>query len=305
MENIIQKKIEIIDKMNNDDARFIVKVLKAHIRLQEEFERNKLTSNIMIKDNNLNTEKESKKNSIIIDLDNIWVKPYFYTKMRVRLNELVNQVLIVNNNEILNDNIKFCRRVIYNKAEKKFEKPENEIDIIDFIKKMNVDSIDESTEYRFIAKKIDEESIFKEQYIKKAIEIIKVKDVRKRYSIIYDEICKYLNNDFLKNEYCDFIDNKCIAQRKHKMYPPHKKNGCCFMEIRKCPNLKAGRCMVECISCKLFCCKHLEKRGIGYWGREIIFLQAFFNKKQRKHIVFDFYQGKENILNKLYLCSDK
>lgn len=304
MESKIQEKIKIINKNNDDDARFIIKVLKAEIKLQEEFKKNKEISDIVIKDDSLNNKKES-NNSIIIDLDNIWVKPYFYTKMRVRLNELVNQVLIADNNDILNHNVKFYRRAIYNKAEKKFEKPENEIDIVDFIKKINIDQLEDSKKLIFLANKIDEETIFKERYIKKAIQIIKVKDIRKRYSIIYDEICEYLDKDFLQNEYCDFKGNKCIAQRRHKLYPPCKKNGCCFMEIRKCPNLKDGKCMIECISCKLFSCKYLEKRGIGYWGREIIFLQAFFNKKQRKHIVFDFYQSKEKILNKLYLSIDK
>lgn len=306
MENKIQEKIEILSKIDNDDSRFIVKVLTAFTRNQNEFNKKINITSIIIKnnENNINKIKKFEINKNIIDLDNIWTKPYFYTKMRIKLEELVNQVINSDNDEIRKNPSRFCKRVIYNKAEKKFEKSEDKIDIIDFIKKLNNKESKINMEYIFIAKKIDEETLFKEEYIKKALEIIKVKNIKEKYSLIYDEICNYLNKDFIQNNYCDFKKNKCVAQRKHKLYPPSRKNGCCFMEIRRCPNLKEGKCMVECVSCKLFSCKFLEKRGIGYWGSEIIFLQAFFNRKQRKHFVFDFYKSKEEILNKVYLIQD-
>lgn len=294
MENKIQEKIEIISKIENDEARFIVKVLEAFKKKQNEYENKKEITSIVIKDNN---NLDINKNVIV--LDNIWVKPYFYTKMRVRLDELVNQVISANNDEIIKNSSKFFKRVIYNNTIKNFEKPEDKIDIIEFIKKLDKKKLENNVEFAFIAEKIDEETIFKEEQIKKAIEIIKVENIKEKYSIIYDEICNYLNKDFIQNGYCDFKNNKCIAQRKHKLYPPNRKNGCCSVQIRKCPNLVNGNCTVECVACKLFSCKFLEKRGIGYWGKEIIFLQAFFNRNQRKHLVFDFYQEKESILNKL------
>ena len=266
MENKIQEKIEIISEIQNDDARFVVKVLKAFNKKQNEYKKNKEITSVVIKDNNNFDINEN-----IIDLDNIWVKPYFYTKMKVRLDELVNQVLNADNDEIKKNPSKILKRVIYNRATKNFEKPENKIDIIEFIKKLDEKKLKNNIEFLLVADKIDEETIFKEEQIKKAIEIIKVDNIKEKYSIIYDEICDYLNKDFIQNGYCDFKNNKCIAQRKHKLYPPNRNNGCCSIQIKKCPNLKDGNCTVECVACKLFSCKFLKKRGIGFWGKELVF----------------------------------
>ena len=129
---------------------------------------------------------------------------------------------------------------------------------------------------------------------------MKIDSIKARYSLVYDEVCNYLDKDFLSNQYCDFQNNKCIAQRKHKLYPISRKDGCCFMEFRKCPNLENGRCTVQCIGCKLFSCKFLTKRGIGYWADEIVLLKAFFTREQRNYLVFNFYKTKEKILDKVY-----
>ena len=296
LKKYIQEKIKIISQIDNYDARFIIRVLEVFVKKQKECEQKMKTTKIIIKDNKIDINKE------IIDLDKIWAKPYFYTKMRVRLQELVNQVVNTKNEDILKNPSKFLKKTIYNKKIKKFEKSENEIDIIEFIKQLDLayKKAKNNLNFIFIAEKIDEETIYKEEQIKKAIEIIKIDDIKEKYSMIYDEICDYLNKDFIQNGYCDFKNNKCIAQRRHKFYPPNRKNGCCSKQIKKCPNLINGNCMVECVACKLFSCSYLAKMGVGYYGREIILLQAFFNRKQRKHFVFDFYQSKEEVLNKVY-----
>ena len=294
MEKEIQKKINLISKIDTENARFVVRVLKAHKKRQEEYEMKKKESDIFTKINENNIEGE------IIDLDKIWVKPYFYTKMRVRLEELANQVVNASEEEILKNSSKFLKKVIYNNATKSFKEPEEQVDIVEFIKDLDGKKIDMNSGFYFIAEKIDEEAVFKENIIKKAIEIVKINNTKEKYSVIYDDICDDLNKNIVDNEYCDFKNNKCIAQRKNKFYPPRRKNGCCSMQIRQCPNLINGKCMVECIACKLFSCSYLSKKGIGYLGREIIFLQAFFNREQRKHFVFEFYQSKENVLDKVY-----
>ena len=300
MNNIINDKIKIINKKDNYNANFIVKVLKAYEKKQEEIEINKKITDIIKANKSKNFDNINNYN--IINLDEIWVKPYLYTKMRVKLEKLVNYVINTENSYIINNPTKFYKKAIFNSAEILFEKPANQIDIVEFIKSLNIKTIETSEKFIFCAEKIDEESLFKEKYLKKAINIIKITDLKQKYSLIYDELCEYLNDDFLQNEYCDFKNNKCISQRKHRLYPPCRKNGCCFMKIRKCPNLKEGRCSVQCLPCKLFSCKYLEKRGIEYYGRELILLQAFFNKKQRKHLVFDFYISKDEILDKVYKC---
>lgn len=294
MKKELQEKIDLIKKIDNYNTRFIVKVLQSFKDKQEAFEEKKNSTSIVTKNIEINTTKK------IIDLDKIWAKPYFYTKMRVRLEEIVNQIMHIDNEKILKNSSRLFKKAIYNKAVKKFEKPEDKIDIVDFINKLDSEKIYNDSDFIFIAEKIDEETLFKEEQLKIAIDILKIDDIKKRYSVIYDKLCDYLNKDFISYQYCDFKNNKCIAQRKHKIFPINRKNGCCFMEIRKCPHLINGNCKVQCIACKLFSCKYLEKRGIGYWAYEVILLKAFFNKEQRKHLLFDFYTPKDKVLKKVY-----
>lgn len=290
MENILEEKKKIIKSIDTDDARFIIKVMEAFQKNEIEINAKMAYTRIILKDNQNFLEKN------IIDLDKIWAKPYFYTRMRVKLEEIVTQVLTTDNSEIMKNPSKFCKKTIFNHAEKNFEKPKNSIDIVEFIQSLDGDFLEN---YIFIAEKIDEETLFKENQIRKAIEIIKIKDLAERNSKIYDEVYEYLDKDFISNKYCDFKNNKCIAQRKYQIYPINRKNGCCFMQIRGCPNLKEGNCTVQCLPCRLFACPYLTKRGIGYWANEIVLLKSFFNKEQRKHLVFDFYEPKMEILKKI------
>ena len=113
-------------------------------------------------------------------------------------------------------------------------------------------------------------------------------------------MCAYLNSDFIQNNYCDFENNKCIAQRHFNFYPINRKNGCCFMEVRTCTHLNSnGTCKVECIACKLFACPYLSKKGIGYYANQFVLFKAFFTKEQRKHLVFDFYKPKAYVIGKI------
>ena len=54
------------------------------------------------------------------------------------------------------------------------------------------------------------------------------------------------------------------------------------------------------MACSMFACKHLGKRGIIYSASDFIILKAFLNKKQRLHLVFDFFKPKDIILQKIY-----
>ena len=43
--------------------------------------------------------------------------------MRIRLDEIINQILNANNEEIIKNTSKFLKKVIYNNASKEFNKP--------------------------------------------------------------------------------------------------------------------------------------------------------------------------------------
>lgn len=290
MDKNLLEKMELIKKINSDDSNFIIKVFESFNKKEEETKKKKLSSSIILDTNMIDSEKD------IINLDEIWAKSYFYTKMRVKLEGIIEKILETDISEISKNPSKFCNDVIFNTKSYSFQKPEEQIDIVDFIHSLEEKK---NCNYIFIAKEINEETLFKEEQLKIAIKIINIDDIFIRNEIIYDEICNYLKKDFISNNYCDFHNDKCVAQRNHQFYPINRKNGCCFTRIRKCPHLINGNCNIECLACRLFSCPYLSKRGIGYWANDFILLKAFFNKKQRKHLVFDFYEPKEKILKKI------
>ena len=177
-----------------------------------------------------------------------------------------------------------------------YKSENNKLDIVDLIKILDKRKI---KNIKIIARNINNENIFKYSELTKALEIIKIDNVKIRNEKIYDYVYNYLCKDFISNNYCDFINDKCIAQRHLNFYPFTSKDGCCFKEIRKCEHLDKGMCNVECMACRLFACPYLTKRGIGYWAHEFILFDAFFSKKQRKYLVYDFYKTKEQVLEKV------
>lgn len=291
MNKDLNEKIKILNNINSNDSRFIVKVLEAYIKKDEDFEKDKKNCNIILKCN----LKEPLIN--VIDLDKIWAKPYFYTKMRLQLTNIFNKVCNTKKDEFERNHKKLCKDIIYSKAYLSQDNSKgNLIDIVEFIKKIEETQV---LDFVFIANALDEETIFKYKQLSLAFQAIKIKDKLEKYSFIYDEVYSFLQNDFIANNYCDFQNNKCVAQRRLHTYPIPRTDGCCFKRIKKCEHLDNGNCKVECLPCRLFSCPYLTKRGIGYWAHEFVLLKAFFNNEQRKVLVLDFHKGKSEILNKL------
>ncbi len=285
----MDNKINLIKNINSDDSRFIVNVYTAYKLHEKKLEYMKSNSSITLKSQAFDFS------DTVIDLDKIWCKPYFYTKMRMRLNGIIELISNIDESFILKHPSKFCKQVIYHNISKNFEKTENEIDIVDFIKELSEKKSNKN--FRFVAQTLDEESLFKEEQIKKAIEIINIESEDKQYERIYDEVYSYLKKDFVSNSYCDFKNNKCVAQRHFRFFPANFKNGCCFKQVKTCPHLqKDGSCNTQCMACRLFSCPYLSKRGIEYYANEFILFNAFLTKKQRKHLVFDFYMDKHKVL---------
>ncbi len=293
----LEEKIDLIKKVNTDDSNFIIKVYENYQKHKQALENKIKISSIILKD------EFDKSTSNIVDLDLIWCKPYFYTKMRIHLDIIIEKLVNTNKLQILKNPSRFCKALALNNTIKTFEKSENEIDIVDFIKILHqkkMENPDYNSDFIFIAKKIDEETLFKEEQIAKAIKIIDLDTPEKKYEKVYFEVYSYLKDNFVANNYCDFKNNKCAAQRHFNLYPLNRKNGCCFTRIRTCPHLqKNGECNVECMACRLFSCPYLSKRGITYYASEFVLLKAFLTKKQRKHLVFDFYTTKSNVLKKV------
>ena len=170
-------------------------------------------------------------------------------------------------------------------------KPEGLVDIVDFIKDMDC-----GEELNFYATNINEESIFKAEHLSKALILKNISDETTRISKLYDYVYDYLKEDFISNNYCDFRDNKCIAQRHLRMYPWHIKDGCCYNEFFKCKHFNKANCNAKCMACTLFSCPFLSRMHITYYGREILLFKAFLTKDQMKHMIYDFYKTKNEVI---------
>jgi len=138
-----------------------------------------------------------------------------------------------------------------------------------------------------------------------AINAIFFKTRYERYNYIYDTVCDYLDNFFYGKNLCDFKNNKCGEKRNTS-----STTGCCnhfkhkwlgpLSKLVLCEHLKEDfSCGTKCISCKLFTCDFLEKKGIKFKIKDILLLNAFFNPLQKYFIKYMVFTPKEKILKRL------
>ena len=144
-----------------------------------------------------------------------------------------------------------------------------------------------------------------------AFKAFEIKDKKKQYSFVYDLVCDYLDNLWVKTNPCKFCDNKCLATRNNHLYL--KEDGCCYSfewtknifkpikNKKRCKYLGQNkRCQVKNISCLLFTCEYLTKSGtfnINY--NDLLLLKLFFNRKQKLILRYNYFQKKEKIISKL------
>ena len=126
---------------------------------------------------------------------------------------------------------------------------------------------------------------------------INLKDKKKRYSYVYDEICKILDEKVDTN-YCEFKNDTCYRDR---LKNNGHKNGCCECVGRgKCKFLRNGVCtMKSCMACKLFTCAALRKKGINEKATNYLPLKVFFTSKQRDILSFSYWTPKEVVIKRL------
>ena len=131
------------------------------------------------------------------------------------------------------------------------------------------------------------------------------------YSKIYDQVCDFLDNEFKRNNFCYFINNQCFANRESTS--AHSTMGCCYTfkyspnpfakelltNVKQCHFLNCKKCSIKSISCKLFTCKSLQKKGIKFDSHKILLSDCFFNKKQHLILSKNFFKTKDEIINKL------
>ena len=139
----------------------------------------------------------------------------------------------------------------------------------------------------------------KDQTLKQIQKAINIKDIKKRYEYIYDEVCDYIDDKYLKCNYCEFKNDICKYFREKNEL--NHKNGCCYSDSRGglCKYLDKDHCTIKSISCKLYSCPTLRENNINFKIREIPLLKYFFNIKQKYYLKYSFFKDKEYVINKL------
>lgn len=141
------------------------------------------------------------------------------------------------------------------------------------------------------------------------LDILKIAmlEPKRQYEYIYDTVCQQLDKKFQENNYCEFKDNSCIANRNG--YTKDCKMGCCYsfecvgmlniINRKQCIHLQNKHCDTTCIACKLYTCKYLREKGIYFDCNKILIIDCFLNKKQKEIIQKNFFKTREQILDKL------
>ena len=128
-----------------------------------------------------------------------------------------------------------------------------------------------------------------------------------RYNYIYDTVCDYLDSYFYGKNLCDFKNNKCGEKQNTS-----STIGCChhfknkwlgpFSKLVPCEYLNTDNtCTAKCISCKLFTCDYLEKKGIKFKIKDILLLNVFFNPLQKYFIKYMVFTPKDIIMKRLMI----
>lgn len=310
----LEEKIEVLKKCNNDDTRFLVNVCNAYKKNNIEIE--KLKEKFLKENHNFQNAKNIKElfngksdfNNInyYIDLDELYAGKFLNTKMNFRLNNIIKNLEKADLEDVKKYPKKIAKKCINDKGVYTVDNNEKLIKVINELIKLaeefdsdNIKILKDRICFKSIENDRIEEKAFIEYNLKKVLEAVCIVDRKKQYEYIYNEIGKILQERFIDNCFCDFIKGSCLSQRHRFAYPVTKKNGCCFTYVRRCPNLnKEHKCEIDCMACKLFSCKYLTDRGIGFYTSEFVLMQ-FFNSKQRHILVYDFFKPKKNIIEKL------
>ncbi len=132
---------------------------------------------------------------------------------------------------------------------------------------------------------------------------------KEKIQYLYKKICEYLDYQFKRNNYCDFKDDICMAKRG-----TNGTMGCCHYYRHKylglllpndfvlCRYQKNRTCNANCITCKMFTCKELEKKGEKFTNKNVILIKIFFNPLQKIIIATSYFTHQSEIIKKLMIA---
>lgn len=149
-----------------------------------------------------------------------------------------------------------------------------------------------------------------EEFIEYSICLLNYINKKEKYNYLYDCICKYLDDRVVKTNVCGFKDDKCIVKRNTNV-----KDGCCHhfnniycgllyeKKMHLCEHQVNKKCKAQCISCKMYMCDTLRRKGYKFTPSNVILVKRYFNPIQKVIIMTTFYRTKEQIMKKLLFWS--
>ena len=135
-----------------------------------------------------------------------------------------------------------------------------------------------------------------------------IKDKKEKYNYLYDNICWYLDNEFAKNNYCGFKNNKCIAIKPESTncycccwHFKNKRFGALYQSAKTmvpCEYFDDNKktCSTKCIRCKLVSCPAVKKKGGKFTIWNVLLIKYYFNIVQKTIVLCTPYTKKEIIL---------
>lgn len=145
-----------------------------------------------------------------------------------------------------------------------------------------------------------------------AIGVLVCKNKKQKYEFLYDQICDYLDKKVVNKNVCGFKNDKCIAKRNTNCTM-----GCCHhfknkyfgilyeKELHLCEYQKDKSCTAKCITCKMYMCDYLVKRGYKFTCNNVLLIKYYFNFAQKVVIKSSFFTTKDKILKRINLLSIK
>lgn len=143
-------------------------------------------------------------------------------------------------------------------------------------------------------------------FVQSSVNLINKKGKKERLNFLYDSICNYLDNIVVKNNVCEFKNDKCLAKRNTNCTM-----GCCHhfknkyfgilyeTKLHLCEYQKNKSCTTKCITCKMFMCDTVKKKGYDFTTRNVILIKRYFNLPQKLIILTSFFTPKEKIMKRL------
>ncbi len=324
--DVLEHKLAILNNLDTCSSRFILNLFKNYlkdVRVKKDiFDSDFITVNPIkfdmknvINVNKYSFDKKIINNSVIyINLNDYEIgKNWFYSaqnNLYCIYVELAKASDIELENERYIDNLLIRSQKLKN--EKLYTVDTFKHKLYKLLRKLNKVIEQENIEKISYIIRYDEKDILKYNYVLNelvaVLKIILFKDYRLKVSYVYDYISDFMDNEFRSYNFCDFLNNQCIAQRdsnNHFSFPYEKYNGCCydvrtkseceFLDVKSCE-----KCKIKSVSCKLLICGYLREMGINYSIYDSLLVRTFFNIKQKTDCVWNFYEKKENMMKKFH-----